>query len=64
MKEYKVRVYDNGDIHWYLDNLRHREDGPAVVTSTFESYFLEGYHYTEEDFEYEMSKRTRDKMTK
>jgi len=30
MIEYTVRVYDNGDKHWYLNGERHREDGPAV----------------------------------
>ena len=30
MKEYTVRVYDNGDKAWYLNGKRHREDGPAI----------------------------------
>ena len=30
MIEYTVKVYDNGDKHWWLNGLRHREDGPAV----------------------------------
>ena len=29
-KTYEVRVYDNGDKHWYLNNKRHRENGPAI----------------------------------
>ena len=28
-KTYEVRVYANGDKHWYLNGKRHREDGPA-----------------------------------
>ena len=30
MIEYTVKVYDNGDKQWFLNNKRHREDGPAV----------------------------------
>jgi hypothetical protein len=30
MIEYKVKVYDDGDKYWYLNNKLHREDGPAV----------------------------------
>ncbi|MFA5024228.1 MAG: hypothetical protein WC523_04690 [Patescibacteria group bacterium] len=29
-KTYEVRVYDNGNKKWYLNNLLHRIDGPAV----------------------------------
>ena len=30
-KEYKVKVYTNGNIYWYnQDNQLHREDGPAI----------------------------------
>jgi len=28
--KYEVCVYDNGDKHWYLNDKRHREDGPAI----------------------------------
>jgi len=27
---YTVKVYDNGDKHWYVDNKLHRVDGPAI----------------------------------
>ena len=30
MIEYKVKVYANGDKHWYLNGELHREDGPAI----------------------------------
>ena len=30
MIEYEVVVYPNGTKHWYLNDQRHREDGPAV----------------------------------
>ena len=30
-KEYKVKVYDNGDVYWHnKEGHLHREDGPAV----------------------------------
>jgi hypothetical protein len=30
MIEYTVKVYDNGDVMWFMDDELHREDGPAV----------------------------------
>jgi hypothetical protein len=29
MKEYTVKIYDNGAKEWYLNDQVHREDGPA-----------------------------------
>ena len=28
--EYEVGIYNDGDRHWYLNGVRHREDGPAI----------------------------------
>ena len=33
MIEYTVKVFDNGDRWWYLNDKRHREDGPAIEYS-------------------------------
>jgi len=33
MIEYTVKVFDDGDKHWYLNDKRHREDGPAIEWS-------------------------------
>lgn len=30
MIEYTVKVFPNGSKEWYLNDKRHREDGPAV----------------------------------
>ena len=30
MIEYKVKVWPNGNKQWFLNNKRHREDGPAI----------------------------------
>ena len=30
MIEYTVKVYDNGRIEWFVNDVFHREDGPAV----------------------------------
>ena len=30
MIKYEVRVYANGEKHWYLNGKLHREDGPAM----------------------------------
>jgi hypothetical protein len=31
--KYEVRVYEDGDKYWFLNDKRHREDGPAVEYS-------------------------------
>jgi len=30
MKEYTVKVFNNGNNEWYLHGNLHREDGPAI----------------------------------
>jgi len=43
MKTYKVNVYDNGSKFWFLNDERHREDGPAVEWANGTKYwFLNG----------------------
>ena len=39
MIEYKVKVYDNRDKHWYLNDKLHREDGPAVECANGNKYW-------------------------
>jgi len=49
MIEYTVRVYDNGDKHWYLNGERHREDGPAVEwASGGKDWYLNGKCHRED----------------
>jgi len=31
MIEYTVKVYENGTQVWYLNDKRHRADGPAII---------------------------------
>jgi hypothetical protein len=30
-KEYKVKIYDNGDVYWTLNGKEHREKGPTFI---------------------------------
>lgn len=40
MKEYTVRVYDDGTIKWYNNKgMFHREDGPAVIHADGTEYW-------------------------
>ena len=40
---YEVRVYDNGDIKWYLDGKLHRVDGPAIIRANGDQeWYLDG----------------------
>jgi hypothetical protein len=49
MIEYTVRVKDNGDKFWYLNDKRHREDGPAgEYADGSKSWFLNGKWHRED----------------
>ena len=49
MIEYKVRVYANGDKFWYLNDNRHREDGPAIeYVDGDKSWYLNGELHRED----------------
>ena len=51
MIEYTVRVHDGGSKFWYLNDKRHREDGPAVeYTDGSKEWFLNGIEYSEEEY--------------
>ena len=42
-KTYEVRVFDNSDEHWYLNNKCHREDGPAILCHDgYKAWYLNG----------------------
>jgi len=50
MKEYTVKVFEDGSKAWYLDGQRHREDGPAIeFSSGTRSWYLNGEKLTEEE---------------
>jgi hypothetical protein len=46
MIEYTVKVYPNGNKFWYLNDKRHREDGPAIeYANGTKCWYLNGkYH--------------------
>ena len=50
MIEYKVKVYEDGTKVWYLNGVRHREDGPAIErVSGINEWYLNGNSVTEND---------------
>ena len=50
MIKYSVEVYPNGTKAWYLNDKRHREDGPAVeYASGDKSWYLNDKKLTEEE---------------
>jgi len=56
MKEYTVKVYDNGTKTWYMNGKRHREDGPAIEEADgSKEWYINGEGLTEEEF----NKRTK-----
>ena len=56
--DYRVRVYADGSKFWYLNNKKHREDGPAAEYSNGEKHwYLNNIQYTESNYKAEMAKR-------
>jgi len=48
MKEYTVKVFEDGSKVWYLDGQRHREDGPAIeLSSGTKAWYLDGKYHRE-----------------
>lgn len=49
MIEYTVKVHENGTQFWYLNDVRHREDGPAVEWADGgSSWYLNGELHRED----------------
>jgi hypothetical protein len=49
MIEYTVKVYDDGDKWWYLNDELHREDGPAIDRSNgYKAWYLNGERHRED----------------
>ena len=53
---YEVEVDSVGNTFWFLNNERHREDGPAISWADGSNHwFLNNVEYTEEEFNRKMS---------
>ena len=49
MIEYKVEVHANGNKFWYLNDVFHREDGPAIEYANGDKYwYLNGKLHRED----------------
>ena len=49
MIEYTVKVYDNGDKSWHLNDKFHREDGPALEgVDGITEWYLNGQRHRED----------------
>jgi hypothetical protein len=49
MKEYTVKVFEDGDKCWYLNGSMHREDGPAIEgTDGHKEWYLDGVRHRED----------------
>ena len=49
MKEYTVRVFDNGAKQWWLNGKLHREDGPAIEHPNGDKiWYLNGVRHRED----------------
>jgi hypothetical protein len=50
MKEYTVKVFEDGSHAWYLHGRLHREDGPAIEHANgTKAWWLDGEELTEEE---------------
>ena len=51
MKEYQVKVHDNGDRFWYVNGKLHRENGPAIEgVNGYRAWWVNGKELTEQEF--------------
>ena len=51
MIEYKVKVNSDGHKEWYLNDQRHREDGPAIECQDGSKFwYIEGKEISEQEF--------------
>ena len=61
MIEYTVRVFDNGNKAWYLNDKLHREDGPAVEYADGDKYwYINGELHRENGPAIEFADGTKD----
>ena len=49
MIEYTVKVYDQGEKYWLLNDKLHREDGPAVEKANGDKFWCLNNEYHRED---------------
>ena len=42
--------YSNGAKEWHRNGKLHREDGPSLMSFRGDQFYLEGKHYTKEDY--------------
>jgi len=60
MKEYVVKVFDDGSKYWYLNGERHREDGPAIEWADgYKSWWLNGNFHREDGPAFESASGTK-----
>ena len=56
MKEYKVRVYNHRTEWFNLEDLRHRENGPAIeYADGYKAYYINGKRHREDGPAIELS---------
>jgi hypothetical protein len=62
--KYEVWANTAGGEEWWLDGMRHRENGPAMIyPDGTEKYYLKGQFYSKEDFDLKMNPPPPKKMT-
>lgn len=47
-KTYEVKVYDDGRKDWFLNDQRHREDGPAIEWADGKEWWINGQRHRED----------------
>ena len=58
-KTYEVRVYDNGEKHWFQHGKLHREDGPAREDADGKAWYQHGKLHREDGPAVEQSDGTK-----
>ena len=60
----EIEFYSSGTKHWYLNRLRHKEDGPAIENNMgYKEWWLEGEYFSEQkDYWKALKKYKRNKL--
>ena len=49
----------NGDEYWIVNGEYHRNNGPAIIEKDYKAWYLNGKHFTEEEYHKELQKRSK-----
>jgi len=51
LQDKRIHFWTNGDKKWFLNGLRHNENGPATIwRDGYKTWWLDGINYSEKEY--------------